>query len=38
MTSSDIIAIVGTIVTILSMIVTIIYANKAKSYTQCNLL
>lgn len=32
MTNSDIITIVGTIVTVFSMIVTIIYANKAKSY------
>lgn len=34
MTPSDIIAIVGTIITVLSMIVTIVYANKAKSYKE----
>lgn len=34
MTPSDIIAIVGTIVTVLSMIVTIVYAYKAKSYKE----
>ena len=34
MTPSDIIAIVGAIVTVLSMIVTIVYANKAKNYKE----
>lgn len=34
MTPSDIIAMVGTIVTVLSMIVTIVYAYKAKGYKE----
>lgn len=34
MTASDLISIMGTIITIISMIVTIIYTNKAKNYKE----
>lgn len=34
MTESDFITIIGTIITIISMLVTIVYANKAKNYKE----